>query len=77
MDSIEPGIWEVRLVGVDMSNLNSILLPFDLRGEIVEEPPPAEVPTLSEWGLITLALMGLLVSIFYLRNRKKMAAGKG
>ncbi|MGB2692570.1 MAG: hypothetical protein WBB48_10555 [Thermodesulfobacteriota bacterium] len=77
VDSIEPGMWEVRVVGVDMSNLNSILLPFDLRGEIVEEPPPAEVPTLSEWGLITLALMGLLVSIFYLRNRKKMAAGKG
>jgi len=74
VDSIEPGKWEVRLVGVDMSNLNSILLPFDLRGEIIEPPPPADVPTLNEWGLITLALMGLLVSIFYLRNRKKVVA---
>lgn len=74
VDSIPPGLWEVRLVGVDMSNLNSILLPFDLRGESVEEPPLTEVPTLNEWGLIALALMGLFISIFYLKNRKKMIA---
>lgn len=75
VDSIEPGMWEVRIVGVDMSNLNSILLPFDLRGEIIEEPT-VEVPTLNEWGFITLALMGLFVSIFYIRNRKKMLSEK-
>lgn len=70
VDSILPGMWEVRLIGTDIANLNSILLPFDLRGEIVEGPPPAQVPTLNEWGLIALAFMGLLVSVIYLRNRK-------
>lgn len=72
VDSIIPGMWEVRLVGTDMANLNSILLPFDLRGEIVEEPPPAEVPTLGEWGLIMLSIFVLMVSVLYLRRQRKI-----
>jgi len=71
VSSIPPGLWEVRLVGVDMSNLNSILLPFDLRGEIVKEPPPAEVPTLGEWGLVTLSVFVLMVSVLYLRGQRE------
>jgi len=74
VNSIPPGMWEVRLVGVDMSNLNSIVLPFDLRGEIVEEPPPAEVPTLGEWGLMMLSVFVLLVSVLYLRRRRNTGA---
>ncbi len=71
VSSIPPGLWEVRLVGVDISNLNSIVLPFDLRGEIIEEPEPTDVPTLNEWGLITLSTFVLLMSVYYLRTRER------
>ena len=71
VDSIPPGRWEVRLVGVDMSNLNSIVLPFDLRGE--EVGGPRSVPTLSEWGLAALAAFVLLISVYYLRLRERKA----
>lgn len=71
VDSITPGMWEVRIVGVDMSNLNSILLPFDLRGEIIDDPPPAQVPTLNEWGFVGLSIMVLIISILFLSRRKK------
>ena len=68
VDNIPGGLWEVRIIGLDISNLNSILLPFDLRGEIIDPPEP--VPTLNQWGLIALAVMGLFVSIFYLRRKR-------
>jgi len=72
--SIPAGLWEVRITGVDMSNLNSIVLPFDLRGEIVEEPPPAEVPTLNEWGLAALSAFVLLISVYYIRRQRRVGA---
>ena len=76
VDSIPPGQWEVKLIGVDMLNLNSLLLPFDLRGVEGEDPdedPTTVVPTLNEWGLITLAFMGLIISVLYLKRKKKTA----
>ena len=74
VDDIPAGRWEVRLIGVDSSNLNSIVLPFDLRGVEDDSPvdPPTQVPTLNEWGLMTLAFFGLLISVLYLKRRKNV-----
>ena len=74
VDSIPEGMWEVRLVGVDISNLNSLVLPFDLRGTPGDDPDddPMLVPTLNEWGLMVLAAMGLIISVLYLKRRKKV-----
>jgi len=75
VSSIPAGLWEVKLIGVDMSNLNSIVLPFDLRGEKVDDPDePRPIPTLNEWGLITLATMGLFLSLFFIRRKRNVAA---
>ncbi len=69
--SIPEGRWEVKLVGVDMSNLNSILLPFDLRGEEILDPEP--VPTLSEWGLIAMAAILGIIGFMVIRRREVTA----
>lgn len=73
--NIPEGLWEVRVMGGDIENLNSLVLPFDLLGVNEEGVPnepdqPRAVPTLNEWGLIAIAVIGLFVSIFYLTLRR-------
>ena len=74
--SIPPGVWEVRLIGVDMQNLNSILLPFDMNGDgmfPVDGPDARNVPTISGWGLLALALAIGLIGFAALRRRQVKA----
>jgi exosortase sorting signal-containing protein len=74
VDSIAPGLWEVKFIGVDLSNLFSILLPFDLRGEQVDDPGvPKPIPTLNEWGLIILAMFIGIVGLMAIRRRRVTA----
>jgi len=69
--SIPGGQWEVRLIGLDMSNLNSLLLPFDLRTVRVDEPvEPQPIPTLNEWGLIALTSAMFVMSVYYIRRKR-------
>ncbi|MEX0998579.1 MAG: IPTL-CTERM sorting domain-containing protein [Thermodesulfobacteriota bacterium] len=77
VDSIPPGLWEVRMEGVDISNLNSIVLPFDLRGVEDDGTPtddPTDVPTLNEWGLAALSAFVLLISVYYIRRQRRVGA---
>ncbi len=78
VDNIEPGLWCIRTNGNDMQNLNSLRVPYAVIGVDDEGNPvfppdmPARIPTLNEWGLISLAIIGLFVSVCYLRFRKKI-----
>ncbi len=82
VDNIEPGLWCVRTNGNDMQNLNSLRVPYAVIGVDDEGNPvfppeiPARIPTLNEWGLISLAIIGLFVSVYYLRLRKKIYVRK-
>ncbi|MEM7009758.1 MAG: hypothetical protein AAF462_11555 [Thermodesulfobacteriota bacterium] len=68
--SIPAGLWEIRIEGVDMSNLNALVLPFDMRGERIGEPITARnVPTLNKWGIIAIATFMLIASLIYFRRR--------
>jgi len=70
---IPAGNYEIRFEGLDMGNIVSInpLFPLTLRGEVIpdEEIPPASVPTISEWGLIALAVIMAIIGIFTARRR--------
>ena len=64
----------IKIVGVDMSNLNSIVLPFNLRGEQVDDPgDPRPIPTLNEWGLPALSAFVFLISVYYLWRQRRSA----
>ena len=74
VDSIAPGLWEVKLIGVDLSNLNLILLLFDLLGEQIDDPGvPRPIPTLNEWGLIVMAGILGIVGFMAIRRRNVTA----
>ncbi|GJM14887.1 MAG: hypothetical protein DHS20C13_02140 [Thermodesulfobacteriota bacterium] len=70
---IPAGIYEIRFEGLDMGNFVSInpLFPLTLRGEVIPDPelPPASVPTISEWGLIALAVVMAIIGIVTVRRR--------
>ena len=73
-DSIPAGDYEIRFEGLDMGNIVSInpLFPLTLRGEeIPDDSSPMAVPTISEWGLITLVAMFGIIGIYYVRRYKK------
>ena len=76
LPSIEEGFWRISPQGVDMVNLNAFRLDFpvlalDENDNPVDfDPPLTPIPTLNEWGLITLALMGLIISVLYLKRRR-------
>ena len=76
---IPQGLWEVRIEGLDLSNLNSLVLPYDILGfdengdpVLPPEPPlpPRNVPTLNEWGLIAMAVIFGIVGYMVIRRRE-------
>ena len=73
---IPEGIWSVRTRGLDVFNVNLFFFDFpilgvDETGDPTELPdPPAPIPTLSEWGLIALASILLVMSVYYLRRKR-------
>ena len=73
--SIPSGFWEVRLEGLDLSNLNSLVLPYDIfgfdeEGNPVLPPVSRNVPTLSEWGLFAMAAILGIVGFMVIRRRE-------
>jgi len=79
---LEPGLWLIKVFGLDQVNLNVIRFPFaingeDENGEPVPFDPPEDIrpiPTLSEWGLIAFALFTLFISVYYIRRNRKLGA---
>jgi len=81
VSSIPPGIWEIRITGLDLANLNFIrgfdkIIGVDEEDNPViplgPELPPVNVPTFSEWGMLAVAFV-LGVIGFYHLGRKKNA----
>ena len=77
--AFEPGSWEIRVFGLDQSNLNVIRFPYAINGvDENENPVPFDpepevvrnVPTMSEWGMLAFVMFALLASVYYLRNRR-------
>jgi hypothetical protein len=79
VDSIEPGLWCIKTNGNDMQNLNSLRVPYAVIGVDEEGNPvfppemPTRIPTLNEWGLLTLSAFALLISVYYIRRQRKVA----
>ena len=80
VDNIPPGQWTIHTIGNNLQNLNSMRVPYavcalDEQGEPLcpVGPGPRMVPTLNEWGLLTLSAFVLLISVYYLRFRERKA----
>ncbi|GJM15377.1 MAG: hypothetical protein DHS20C13_07040 [Thermodesulfobacteriota bacterium] len=72
------GMWQVKTVGLDMYNVNLFFFDYPILGVDEDGDPtvpeePAQVPTLNEWGLITLSAFVLLLSLYYLRGKRGSA----
>ncbi|GJM15380.1 MAG: hypothetical protein DHS20C13_07070 [Thermodesulfobacteriota bacterium] len=83
VSELESGIWCMDISGLDMLNLNAIRFDVPVLGLDEEDDPvpfdppdPASVPTLNEWGLISLSVFVLLISAYYLRFSKKIYVRK-
>ena len=79
---IPAGTYEIRFEGLDMANLVSInpLFPLVLRGEGPPPPggaenggPVANVPTMSEWGLLAVAVVMGLIGIIVVRRKQQLS----
>ncbi|MCH7519946.1 MAG: IPTL-CTERM sorting domain-containing protein [Candidatus Dadabacteria bacterium] len=79
---LEPGLWLIKVFGLDQSNLNVIRFPFAINGvdennDPVPFDPPEDIrpiPTLSEWGLLTFVLFTLFISVYFIRRNRKLGA---
>jgi hypothetical protein len=77
---LEPGLWLIKVFGLDQSNLNVIRFPFAINGVDENNDPVLfdseedirPIPTLSEWGLIAFALFALFVSVYFIRRNRKL-----
>ncbi|GJM15378.1 MAG: hypothetical protein DHS20C13_07050 [Thermodesulfobacteriota bacterium] len=75
VSDLPAGVWRLEIIGLDLSNLNSLRWPFALHSVNPEESDGTRpIPTLNEWGLITLSAFALLISVYYLRIRKAKAS---
>ena len=76
------GTYIINVEDLDMVNLFALNPPFPVRGEVINNPlappplpplppevPMSTVPTLSEWGLITMVLGFGLIAFFAIRKR--------
>ncbi len=81
---IPAGSYEIRFEGLDITNIVSInpLFPIVLRGEVIPPPGPGEpgfmpeaaaVPTISEWGLIAVAIAMAIIGIVTVRRRHQVS----
>lgn len=76
--SIPGGIWQLRIIGADLANINFIrgfdrIIGVDEREDPIpplgpEDPEP--VPTISEWGmLLTIVFLGI-AGLYYARRKE-------
>lgn len=85
VDEIPTGIWEVRISGYDMWNIgfirgfdqfigldpdNNPVMPLDPI-EPLEPPRSVNVPTFSEWGMLTVAFLLGAFGLYSQRKKKK------
>ena len=77
--NIPGGIWTMMVRGTDFSNLNGLrfdhpVVAVNEMGDPVPFDPEqtATIPTLNEWGLITLSAFVLLISVYYLRRQRRL-----
>ena len=79
VSEIPPGVWKVEVTGNDLTNLNAFTLPYDLCAVDMSGNPvgcdgrTVEVPTLNEWGVAGFSALVLLISVYYIRLRKRKA----
>lgn len=69
---IPAGNYQIRFEGLDMGNFVSVNPPFPI--QIVGEPMiTSEIPTISQWGLISISIaIGIIASSVIIRRRKKV-----
>lgn len=78
VQEIPAGIWEFRINGLDLSNLNYIrgfekIIGVDEEGDPVSPlppDPPNPIPSLSGTGLVLFSVFIFIISVYYLRLRK-------
>ncbi|GJM14886.1 MAG: hypothetical protein DHS20C13_02130 [Thermodesulfobacteriota bacterium] len=78
VDQFPAGEYQICFEGLDINNFVSLrpLAPFILRGEVLpEEEIFTAVPTISEWGLISLAAAIAIIGIFTVRRRNANLGG--
>ena len=66
------GTYIIQIEGLDMVNIMALNPPFPVRGEVINNPltPVSSVPTVSEWGLIALAVIFGIMGIVVVRRRQ-------
>jgi len=79
VDSIPEGIWQMKIMGLDLSNLNFILSFEKILGvdednnPVLPEPEgPAPVPTMSEWAMLTIVFLIFAIGFYNLRRTNKI-----
>lgn len=82
VEEIPQGIWNIRVTGMDMWNINYIrafdkMVGVDENGEpvlpldpIIPLPPPPVIPTMSEWGMIAVAFVLGAIGFYSLRKKR-------
>lgn len=80
LEDIPGGFWKIEVEGLDFVNtigyrINFPVVAININGDPVEFDPPVEpIPTLNEWGLLSVAVIGLIISLLYLKRRKNAEA---
>lgn len=67
---IPAGEYQVCFEGLDINNFVSLRPLTAFRGEVIPDDIP--VPTMSEWGLITVALLMATIGILTVRRRQRI-----
>lgn len=68
------GEYQICFQGLDINNFVSLrpLAPFIIRGEVIpDDVPPTDVPSISEWGLISVAIILGFIGIFAVRRKHR------
>ena len=71
---IPEGRYEIRFEGLDINNFVSLrpVEPYIFIGEVIPDPnDPRSVPTMSEWGLLAVALVMGLIGIAVVRRKQQ------
>ena len=70
--SIPAGQYEIRFEGLDGNNFVSLRPLRAVTGEVIpDDDNPTAVPTMSEWGLLTLVALFGIIGVYYTRRYKK------
>ncbi|GJM17370.1 MAG: hypothetical protein DHS20C13_26970 [Thermodesulfobacteriota bacterium] len=80
---IPAGIWEFRIIGGDLDNLNFLrinekIVGVNEEGDPVPPLPPTDpvdpesIPTMSEWGMLAVVFFFGILGIYHLRKKKSV-----